>query len=162
TACQSSKIPRSHACFTALSWGNPFQRPRTSAWPASTDNLTRLKPRRGTIVSKKVNNGSSQDLILVGAVISILLILFTPIPTFLLNFLTILNFALGLTILLLTLYVDKPVAFSTFPSLLLVATLYRLALNVAATRLILTNAHAGEVIGAIGAFAVQGSPVVGL
>ena len=56
----------------------------------------------------------------------------------------------------------KPVAFSTFPSLLLIATLYRLALNVAATRLILTDAHAGEVIGAIGTFAVQGSFVIGL
>ena len=53
-------------------------------------------------------------------------------------------------------------AFSTFPSLLLVATLYRLALNVAATRLILTDAHAGQVIASIGAFAVQGSFVIGM
>jgi flagellar biosynthesis protein FlhA len=67
-----------------------------------------------------------------------------------------------MTILLLTFYVDKPVTFSTFPSLLLVATLYRLALNVAATRLILTSGHAGDVIQSIGAFAVQGSFVVGL
>jgi flagellar biosynthesis protein FlhA len=106
--------------------------------------------------------GANQDLILVAAIISILLILFAPVPPFLLDLFIILNFALGLTILLLTLYVDKPVAFSTFPALLLVATLYRLALNVAATRLILTDAHAGEVIDAIGAFAVQGSAVVGL
>jgi len=104
----------------------------------------------------------NQDLILVGAVLSILLVLFAPIPPVLLDLLIVLNFAFALTILLLTLYVEKPVAFSTFPSLLLVATLYRLALNVAATRLILTEAHAGEVIGAIGAFAVQGSFVVGL
>lgn len=96
------------------------------------------------------------------AVLSILLVLFAPIPPVLLDLLIILNFAFGLTILLLTLYVEKPVAFSTFPSLLLVATLYRLALNVAATRLILTEAHAGEVISAIGSFAVQGSFVVGL
>lgn len=106
--------------------------------------------------------GRNQDLVLVVAVLSILLVLFAPIPPMLLDLLIILNFAFGLTILLLTLYVDKPVAFSTFPSLLLVATLYRLALNVAATRLILTEAHAGEVIGAIGSFAVQGSFVVGL
>lgn len=104
----------------------------------------------------------NQDLFLVVAVLSILLVLFAPIPPVLLDLLIILNFAFGLTILLLTLYVEKPVAFSTFPSLLLVATLYRLALNVAATRLILTEAHAGEVIGAIGSFAVQGSFVVGL
>jgi flagellar biosynthesis protein FlhA len=106
--------------------------------------------------------GRNQDLFLVFAVLSILLVLFAPIPPVLLDLLIILNFAFALTILLLTLYVEKPVAFSTFPSLLLVATLYRLALNVAATRLILTEAHAGEVIGAIGTFAVQGSFVVGL
>lgn len=106
--------------------------------------------------------GRNQDLVLVIAVLSILLVLFAPIPPVMLDLLIILNFAFALTILLLTLYVEKPVAFSTFPSLLLVATLYRLALNVAATRLILTEAHAGEVIGAIGSFAVQGSFVVGL
>ncbi len=106
--------------------------------------------------------GKHHDLFLVVAVISILLILFAPIPAMLLDLLIILNFSLGLTILLLTFYVEKPVAFSTFPSLLLMATLYRLALNVAATRLILTHANAGKVIGSIGAFAVQGSFVIGL
>ncbi|HEV7228475.1 flagellar biosynthesis protein FlhA [Brevundimonas sp.] len=106
--------------------------------------------------------GRNQDLFLVSAVLSILLVLFAPIPPILLDFLIIVNFSFALTILLLTLYVERPVAFSTFPSLLLVATLFRLALNVAATRLILTEAHAGDVIGAIGAFAVQGSFVVGL
>jgi flagellar biosynthesis protein FlhA len=106
--------------------------------------------------------GRNQDLFLVGVIISILLILFSPIPPVLLDLLIIVNFAFGLTILLMTFYVEKPVAFSTFPSLLLMATLYRLALSVAATRLILTQAHAGEVIGAVGAFAVQGSFVIGL
>lgn len=106
--------------------------------------------------------GKQHDLVMIGGVLSILLILFAPLPPVLLDLLIIVNFAFGLTILLLTFYVEKPVAFSTFPSLLLVATLYRLALNVAATRLILTEAHAGDVIGAIGAFAVQGSFVVGL
>jgi flagellar biosynthesis protein FlhA len=105
---------------------------------------------------------NNKDLFLVVGIISILLILFSPIPPVLLDLFLIVNFAFALTILLLTLYVEKPVAFSTFPSLLLVATLYRLSLNVAATRLILTQAHAGEVIGSIGSFAVQGSYVVGL
>ncbi len=104
----------------------------------------------------------NNDLLLVGGVLSILLILFSPIPPVLLDLFIIINFAFGLTILLLTFYVGKPVEFSTFPSLLLVATLYRLSLNVAATRLILTGADAGEVIGAIGAFAVQGNFVIGL
>ena len=106
--------------------------------------------------------GRNQDLVLVGSVISILLILFAPIPSVLLDLLIILNFAFALTLLLLTFYVQRPVEFSTFPSLLLVATLFRLSLNVAATRLILTDAHAGDVIDAIGTFAVQGSFVVGL
>jgi flagellar biosynthesis protein FlhA len=104
----------------------------------------------------------NQDLFLVGAVLSILLILFSPIPPVLLDLLLIVNFAFALTILLLTFYVQRPVEFSTFPSLLLVATLFRLSLNVAATRLILTGAHAGDVIDAIGQFAVGGQFVIGL
>ncbi|HEY9219052.1 MAG TPA: flagellar biosynthesis protein FlhA [Phenylobacterium sp.] len=94
--------------------------------------------------------------------LGILLILFSPVPPVLLDLCIIVNFAFALTVLLLTFYVEKPVAFSTFPSLLLVGTLFRLALNVAATRLILTQASAGQVIGSIGAFAVQGSFVIGL
>lgn len=104
----------------------------------------------------------NKDLALVGATIAILIILFVPIPTPLIDLAIILNFGFALSILMLTFYVNKPVEFSTFPSLLLIATLYRLALNVAATRLILTGADAGEVIGSIGEFAVQGNFVVGL
>jgi flagellar biosynthesis protein FlhA len=95
-------------------------------------------------------------------VIGILLILFSPIPTALLDFLIILNFSFALTILMLTFYVAKPVEFSTFPSLLLVATLFRLSLNVAATRLILTDGFAGDVIGSVGSFAIQGNYVIGM
>lgn len=105
---------------------------------------------------------SNLDLALVIGVIAILLILFTPIPPTLIDLSIVINFAFALTILLLTFYVEKPVEFSTFPSLLLVATLFRLSLNVAATRLILSTANAGEVIGAIGTFAVQGNFIVGL
>lgn len=104
----------------------------------------------------------NRDLILVAAIFIILVILFAPIPPAMLDLSIIANFGLALTILLLTFYVRKPVEFSTFPSLLLVATLYRLSLNVAATRLILTGASAGQVIGSIGTFAVQGNFVVGL
>jgi flagellar biosynthesis protein FlhA len=105
---------------------------------------------------------NNSDLALVGGVICILLILFAPIPTALLDFLIILNFSFALTILMLTFYVKKPVEFSTFPSLLLVATLFRLALNVAATRLILTDGFAGDVIGSVGSFAIQGNYIIGL
>jgi flagellar biosynthesis protein FlhA len=104
----------------------------------------------------------NKDLTLVAGVILILVILFSPIPPVLLDLAIILNFGFAFTILLLTFYVAKPVEFSTFPSILLVATLFRLSLNVAATRLILTSADAGDVINAIGSYAVQGSFIVGL
>jgi len=103
-----------------------------------------------------------KDLALVGAVLLVLMILFAPIPPAMLDLSIITNLGLAVTVLLLTFYVAKPVDFSTFPSLLLVATLFRLSLNVAATRLILTGANAGAVINSIGAFAVQGNFVVGL
>jgi flagellar biosynthesis protein FlhA len=105
---------------------------------------------------------SQKDLALVFATIAILVILFVPIPPAALDLAIIVNFGFGLTIMLLTFYVAKPVEFSTFPSLLLVATLYRLALSIAATRLILTGGDAGDVINSIGEFAVQGNFVVGL
>lgn len=105
---------------------------------------------------------NTRDLALVVGMILILVILFSPIPPAVLDLAIILNFGLGLTILLLTFYVGKPVEFSTFPSLLLVATLYRLSLNVAATRLILTGGSAGDVIASIGTFAVQGNFVIGM
>lgn len=104
----------------------------------------------------------NKDLILVFGTLLIVLILFSPIPPAMLDLAIIVNFGLAFTILLLTFYVGKPVEFSTFPSILLVATLFRLSLNVAATRLILTGADAGEVIGAIGSYAVQGNFVIGL
>lgn len=106
--------------------------------------------------------GKHADLVLVGAVLGILLILFIPIPPALLDLLILVNFAFALSILLMTFYVARPVDFSTFPSLLLIATLFRLALNIAATRLIMSGAEAGNVIRSIGEFVVQGNFVIGL
>lgn len=105
---------------------------------------------------------NNRDLILVGALLGILTILFAPIPPAMIDIAIIANFGFALTILLMTFYVQRPVDFSTFPSLLLVVTLLRLAINVAATRLILTEAYAGDVINAVGTFAVGGSFIVGL
>ena len=112
--------------------------------------------------SVRILPSGNKDLVLVLATIGILVILFAPIPPAMLDLAIITNFGLGLTIMLLTFYVGKPVEFSTFPSLLLVATLYRLSLNVAATRLILSGGDAGHVIGSIGAFAVRGNFIIGL
>lgn len=105
---------------------------------------------------------NGRELGLVVGLIAILVVLFAPIPPMALDLAIIINFCLGLTIFLMTLYVAKPVEFSTFPSLLLISTLLRLSINVAATRLILTSADAGAVIGSIGSFAVSGNFVVGL
>ena len=102
------------------------------------------------------------DLVMVTLVVGVLTVLFAPIPSGLLDFLIIANFSFALLILLLTFYIARPAEFSTFPSLLLIATLFRLSLNVAATRLILADADAGHVIAAIGAFVVGGNYVIGL
>lgn len=106
--------------------------------------------------------GKHSDVALVLLVLGVLIVLFTPIPKGLLDFLILANFSFALLILLLTFYMARPVEFSTFPSLLLIATLFRLSLNVAATRLILSEADAGRVISAIGSYVVAGNYVIGL
>jgi flagellar biosynthesis protein FlhA len=106
--------------------------------------------------------GGQTELALVALLGGILLVLFAPIPPGLLDFLLITNFSFALTILLLTFYMGRPLEFSTFPSLLLVATLFRLSLNIAATRLILSEAGAGHVIAAVGNHVVGGNYVIGL
>lgn len=105
--------------------------------------------------------GKQADVILVLLMIGILVVLFTPIPPQLLDFLIIANISFALLILLLTFYMAKPVEFSTFPSLLLIATLFRLSLNIAATRLILGDGDAGRVIEATGAHVIGGNYVIG-
>jgi len=94
-------------------------------------------------------------------VVGIILLLVVPVPAPMLDVLIILNIMLGLVTLLTTMFVKKPLDFSVFPSLLLVATLFRLGLNVASTRLVLGNAYAGQVIEAFGHVAVGGSIIIG-
>ena len=103
-----------------------------------------------------------RDFVLVGLLIGILMVLFAPIPSVLLDLLLVINITLALLILLATFFTETPLKFSTFPTILLLATLFRLALNVSATRLILEGANAGRVINAIGMFMVGGNYVVGI
>src|SRR5690625_3125328 len=84
-----------------------------------------------------------------------------PLPTFMLDMLLTLNIAVSLAVLLTAFYAVRPLEFGIFPGLLLVTTLFRLSLNVASTRLILTNADAGSLISAFGQFVVAGNYVVG-
>ncbi|MCW2585416.1 MAG: flhA [Frankiales bacterium] len=96
------------------------------------------------------------------AVIFIVVMLIVPLPTVLLDLLIAVNITGAVLILLVSMYVTRPLDFSIFPSLLLLATLFRLALNVSATRLVLLDGYAGRVIESFGHFVVGGSIVVGL
>lgn len=101
------------------------------------------------------------DVVLAVAVVLIVGMLLIPLPPLLLDLMLTVNIALSITILLVTLYTDEPLQYSTFPTILLVTTLYRLGLNVSSTRLILLNGEAGSVIEAFGQFVVGGNFVVG-
>ena len=94
-------------------------------------------------------------------IVGIVLLLVVPVPAWLLDILLIINIMFALVILLTTMFVKKPLDFSVFPSLLLVATLFRLGLNVASTRLVLSSGYAGQVIASLGAVAVNGSLIIG-
>ena len=114
-----------------------------------------------------MNSWRRSDLVLAGGVIGILTVLVAPLPAMLLDFLLTTNLTLSLLILFVAMYVKRPLEFSVFPSLLLVATLYRLSLNVAATRLILLHGGegsgaAGRVIQGFGQYVVGGNFVVGV
>ena len=94
-------------------------------------------------------------------VVGIVLLLVVPIPAALLDVLFATSILLSLVVLLLTMFAKRPLDFSVFPSLLLVATLLRLGLNVASTRLVLGQGYAGEVIEAFGHITIGGSLVIG-
>jgi flagellar biosynthesis protein FlhA len=96
------------------------------------------------------------------AIISIVVMMIVPLPTVLLDVLIAANIAGAILILLVSLYVTRPLDFAVFPSLLLIATMFRLGLNVSATRLVLLHGFAGHVIESFGHFVVGGSIVVGL
>src|SRR5579885_3534181 len=116
--------------------------------PAASTGLNRLLRQR--------------DVVLAVAVVAIVTMLILPLPTLLLDVLITVDISTSVLILLLTLYTIQPLELSVFPSLLLIVTLFRLALNVSASRLILLHANAGEVISAFGNFVVGGNYVVGV
>ena len=96
-------------------------------------------------------------------VIAVIALLIVPLPTWLLDFMFIANLTISFVILLTTMYIRESLEFSIYPSMLLITTLFRLALNVSSTRKILTNGgYAGEVVKTFGEFVIQGDVVVGL
>jgi len=102
------------------------------------------------------------DVALAAGVVAIVALMILPVPAHVLDILITTNIALALTILLVSLYIQEPLQFSAFPTVLLLATLFRLALNITSTRLILLQGNAGEVINAFGRFVVGGNYVVGI
>lgn len=102
------------------------------------------------------------DIAVAMAAVVVVGMMILPLPHWLLDILLCGNIALALTILLVTMYTSQPLEFSSFPSMLLMTTLFRLALNISATRLILLHANAGGVITAFGSVVVGGNYVVGI
>src|SRR5438552_8093362 len=101
------------------------------------------------------------DAFLAVLVVVVVALMVVPLPTWLLDILLASNLSAAVAILLVVLYVPEAIRIATFPTLLLITTLLRLALNVSSTRLILLQANAGEVIRSFGQFVVRGNYVVG-
>ena len=100
--------------------------------------------------------------IIVLFVIGIIALIIIPLPTYVLDFLFIFSISASLMILAMTMYITSPLEFSIFPSMLLITTIMRLALNISAARLILGNkGHAGKVIETFGTFVLKGNAIVG-
>jgi flagellar biosynthesis protein FlhA len=107
------------------------------------------------------------DLLLAMGVMGILVVLIVPLPPFLLDLMLAVSIILSVLILMTSLFIEEPLEFSSFPTVLLIATMLRLALNLASTRLILAHGHegtgaAGHVIEAFGHFVMSGNFVIGL
>ena len=111
----------------------------------------------GALSSLLKNN----DIIMAIGIVIIVAMMIIPLPPMLLDILLTLNISLSVIILLVCLFIKEPLEYSSFPIILLVATIFRLGLNVSSTRLILLNGAAGEVINSFGQFVVGGNYIVG-
>ena len=111
----------------------------------------------------KINEWISRysDLVLAFVVILVVSMIIIPLPTWLLDLLLSVSITFGVVIILVALYITEALQLASFPTILLIVTLFRLALNISSTRLILGDAYAGEVIQAFGSFVVKGNYVVG-
>ncbi|WML35430.1 flagellar biosynthesis protein FlhA [Clostridium sp. OS1-26] len=111
---------------------------------------------------KRFSLKNNMDIIMAFVVISVVLMIIIPLPPEILDILLSFNITISVVIILLTLFTTEVLQFSVFPTLLLITTLFRLALNISSARLILKDAYAGEVINAFGSFVVGGNYVVGI
>lgn len=110
--------------------------------------------------NRKIKN--NLDVIVAFFVILIVLMIIIPLPKAVLDVMLAFNITLSITILLITMFTTHVLQLSIFPSLLLITTLFRLGLNISSTRLILTEANAGNIIDAFGQFVIKGNYIVGI
>ncbi len=115
-----------------------------------------VAPSQGTTFIQRYS-----DVLIALAIVTIVIMMIIPLPTFLLDLLICLNITIALLVVMSAIYNVEALDLSVFPSLLLITTLFRLALNISSTRLILLDGFAGEVITAFGNFVVGGNAVVG-
>ena len=108
-----------------------------------------------------VANNPISEVMLASFVIVLILILLIEMPNWVINFSISLNITLGIVLLMFSLYVQKPLELASFPSIILIGTMFRLVLSIASTRLILAKGDAGEVVHAFGNFVTGGNMVVG-
>jgi flagellar biosynthesis protein FlhA len=104
----------------------------------------------------------SRDIALAIGLIVLVALMILPLPSILVDVLVVLNLAISVGVMLLTMYISQPMQFSVFPTFLLLVTLFRLGINISASRLILLNGDAGKVISAFGTMIVGGNYVVGV
>ena len=102
------------------------------------------------------------DVVLVAGIVAIVALMIVPLPTWMIDVLVAVNITGGLLLLLVAIYVANPLEFSVFPSVLLISTLFRLALSIATTRMILLHGEAGHIIQTFGDMVAGGNLVVGL
>ena len=123
--------------------------PRTRPAPSASDGILGQLARSG-------------DLALAALIVAVIALMVLPLPTLVLDALIAINLAASITLLMLALYIPSALRLSTFPSLLLLTTLFRLSLNIASTKSILLHAQAGQIIETFGRLVVGGNVVVGL
>ena len=139
-----------------------------SAAPPASSSASRTQKRPAGAAAPRAGLAANwREFAVPIAVLGIVMAMITPLPPFLMDVLISANITLSVIVLLVALYITKPVDFSVFPTTLLLMTLFRLALNISSARLILLNgntgtAAAGDVIQAFGAFVVGGNYVIGV
>ena len=107
------------------------------------------------------NRSITSEIFLAIFVILLIVLLICELPPIVINFAISFNIALGILLLMIALYIQRPLELAAFPSIILIGTMFRLVLSIASTRLILAKGEAGEVIDAFGNFVTGGNLVVG-